>query len=67
MQEELTDFGHNLREEQESNDNKTGRLQKLERDMRDMRVQLEQKIELGLSELIYFPDVEIVCVLLPRK
>ena len=36
-----------LRDEQEDNDDKTEMVAKLERDLRDMRVQLEQKIELG--------------------
>ena len=44
---EIDILENQLRDEQEDNDEKTEIISKSERDIRDMRVQLEQKIELG--------------------
>lgn len=48
MNEEINMLEQQLQDEQEASDDKTKRMSKLEKDIRDLRVQLEQKIEIGL-------------------
>lgn len=47
MNEEINMLEQQLQDEQEASDDKTKRMSKLEKDIRDLRVQLEQKIEIG--------------------
>ena len=47
MNEEINMLEQQLQDEQEANDDKVKRMSKLEKDIRDLRVQLEQKIETG--------------------
>ena len=47
MNSEINMLEQQLQDEQESSDNKSNRITKIEKDMRDLRVQLEQKIEMG--------------------
>lgn len=48
MNEEINMLEQQLQDEQEASDDKTKRMSKLEKDIRDLGVQLEQKIEIGL-------------------
>ena len=48
MSTEIELLESQLNDEQEEHDVKTERVSKLEKDIRDLRVQLEQKIELGI-------------------
>ena len=47
MNEEINMLEQQLQDEQEASDDKVKRMSKLEKDIRDLRVQLEQKIETG--------------------
>lgn len=47
MNEEINMLEQQLQDEQEASDDKVKRMAKLEKDIRDLRVQLEQKIETG--------------------
>lgn len=47
INEEINMLEQQLQDEQEASDDKTKRMSKLEKDIRDLRVQLEQKIEIG--------------------
>ena len=44
---EIDILENQLQDEQDESERKSERINKLEKDMRDMRVQLEHKIELG--------------------
>lgn len=48
MNEEINMLEQQLQDEQEASDDKAKRMSKLKKDIRDLRVQLEQKIEIGL-------------------
>jgi uncharacterized protein YcbK (DUF882 family) len=47
MNSEINMLEQQLQDEQESSDQKSNRITKIEKDIRDLRVQLEQKIEMG--------------------
>ena len=47
LQSEVGLLDGQLHEEQDANDDKSDRVTRLEKDLRNIRVQLEQKIELG--------------------
>lgn len=47
MNEEINMLEQQFQDEQEASDDKIKRMFKLEKDIRDFRVQLEQKIEIG--------------------
>jgi chromosome segregation ATPase len=46
MNSEINMLEQQLQDEQESSDQKSNRITKIEKDIRDLRVQLEQKIEM---------------------
>jgi hypothetical protein len=54
MSTEIELLESQLNDEQDGHDMKTERISKLEKDLRDMRVQLEQKIELGTVKWYLF-------------
>ena len=47
MNDEINMLEQQLQDEQENNDAKSKRVAKLEKDIRDLRVQVEQKIEIS--------------------
>ena len=54
MNSEINMLEQHLQEEQEKSDKKSSRLTKIEKDMRDLRVQLEQKLEISKFLTLYF-------------
>lgn len=61
MNEEINMLEQQLQDEQEASDDKTKRMSKLEKDIRDLRVQLEQKIEIGLWNKFSLEWFDLVC------
>lgn len=47
MNSEINMLEQQLQDEQENSDKKSSRMNKLEKDTRDLRVQLEQKLEMS--------------------